>query len=691
MLDKEMLRLEDSDDSWRCWGCGQGLAKFSDATTEVALRRHVTVALWQEFLLEGAVGTPSLMATHGSRAPTFVDSSRRAVLMELAPRLTSLDNGELSGQANCFVLLGLRGVGKSHFILSLVHMVARVAKPSTCVVYVNFKDSGVQSLFGAIRVALSDKKLVPAVAAAEASAAVELDQFLLSKGLRVFLVVDELEQLYCREKDDVLAKTVWQELHFIGERKKRRSIMAVITGSTPVLRALVFAQPEIAAARIYPGYTHLGSLNNRKYLPLMLKPLTEVSDVRRAMLCVASGDAWQRVAIEMGMLCVPDEHAGHEGGGAPAEHEGFGAPAEHEGGGAPAETLSAGFTVEDDAVEFVQARTRGLMSWMQLAMTGVDETERPFFLHLRDAAKRAPLARLFSAWETHVGGTQRAVDVAAGMSSTICDFKLVIPADEDATDWYKLMDEGVVCAEGGVAAGTTSVSFLHPSDAASCLLAFSRDHGAGTLSAAEQIALMFPQLASSDEINERLAMESLAWKSREPGGLVLRGRTIRNLVARNEHLLVSGDGVIIGPHHIFLGVLQSNTLYKEFPDMFGADGIALVQAPGEKPAALRAQVKFATEKSATTISGPLATRWLDHMTRHSESICTQLAATLGPGATVESLLVFWTGQKPSGPADAIFRERCDLYVRAENMRDFWSPRIRNFVDAKELKKCGWKA
>ena len=36
------------------------------------------------------------MATHGYTAPTFVDSARREVLLQLAPRLADLDCGKLS-------------------------------------------------------------------------------------------------------------------------------------------------------------------------------------------------------------------------------------------------------------------------------------------------------------------------------------------------------------------------------------------------------------------------------------------------------------------------------------------------------------------------------------------------------------------------------------------------------------------
>jgi len=419
---------------------------------------------------------------------------------------------------------------------------------------------------------------------------------------------------------------VWRELHVIGEITGQRTIMAVITGSAAVLRALVFAQPGNAtAARDYPQYMRLSSLNDRKFLPLMLKPLTAASDVRRAMVCVASGVPWQHAAMEAGMLRAPDGYNVDD---------------------PPAEALSAGFGAGDDAVARVQAHARGLVGWMPDVMTGVDMRVRPFFAYLRDAEQHRMLLRLYTAWEESVGGTVSAVDEAAGMSPTLCDFKMPLRADDDASEWYQLMDKGVVYFDDELLRG--SVAFMHPSDAGSCILAFRDEHAEGVLSAAEQVSLLYPGLSSADEINERLVMESLAWRSREPGGLALvDGRSITGLSARQDHLLVAGaDGHTIGsPEHLLRAA--RNTLHKEYPDMFGGDGIALVApdhcgdaeaaAPPPDPSEhvlLRAQVKQSAEDATTKINAPDARRWLDKLAEHSATICTQLAPLLGEGATV---------------------------------------------------------
>jgi len=462
-----MPRLGEPDGMWCQWGCGPGLAAFTD-TGYSEHGWYVTAALWKQYLLEGGLGAPSLMATHGFTAPTFIDSPRCEALARLAPRLAELDCGELYGQQHCFVFEGPRGVGKSHFLQSLAHVVARVARPTTCVVYVNFKKAGVVSLIEAIYAGLSDIGVVPRPASRCVGDKDALHSFLLESGRRVFVVVDGVEELYRYRYEDNVADSVWRELYFISEMSGDRTIMAVITGRAAVLHDLVYAEPgNSLAAMEYPQYPRRSSLCRDKYIPLVLKPLMNDAEARRAMLCVASGAVWQRDALDAGLLCAPGGHDDDDDddGGAPDGHD--------DDASAPAETLSAGFIVDDDAVAHVQARARGLVSWMPQVMTGVDYKILPFFSNLRNPDKRAPLVRLYAAWEEHVGGAKRAVDAAARMSPAICNFQMPLGADDDAREWYQLMDEGVVHVKAGLG-GSPSVSFVHPSDAGSCILVLRR-------------------------------------------------------------------------------------------------------------------------------------------------------------------------------------------------------------------------
>ena len=91
-----------------------------------------TAMNWNAYLLEGKRGGPpsasSVIPSIGT--PTFV-CSRGTVIRQLAHRLTLLDEGQLRGQSNCFVVLGTRGVGKTHLMdalaLTVVALVGAVA------------------------------------------------------------------------------------------------------------------------------------------------------------------------------------------------------------------------------------------------------------------------------------------------------------------------------------------------------------------------------------------------------------------------------------------------------------------------------------------------------------------------------------------------------------------------------------
>lgn len=124
------------------WGAGEaasGLDPFAGGPL-ARVDAEVTARTWQHLLFEGDVDTAPLIGP----LPTFICRSRLEALKTIAPRLTRLDHGVLHGQRNCFALLGARGVGKTHFMKSLARIVASIARPSTCVIYVNLKSAGLR-------------------------------------------------------------------------------------------------------------------------------------------------------------------------------------------------------------------------------------------------------------------------------------------------------------------------------------------------------------------------------------------------------------------------------------------------------------------------------------------------------------------------------------------------------------------
>ncbi len=207
---------------------------------------------------------------------------------------------------------------------------------------------------------------------------------------------------------------------------------------------------------------------------------------------------------------------------------------------------------------------------------------------------------------------------------------------------------------------------------------------------------MAPQYQSAAEINERLVMESLAWKAKH-SGLVLHDGTITNLLWSKEHVAV-WDKV----KHLCTGRLCAaarDTLFKEFPDDQGADAVALVQpsswcpqAGGGSPACilLRVQVKMSSG-SERRVRGGEAEEWLSKLASGSTSLTTLLQGEDSVGCA-EARHIMWCAQPLTAPAAKLFNDttRCSLHVSQENMLGFWSPRIRAFVDAEKLTQYGYK-
>ena len=175
-------------------------------------------------------------------------------------------------------------MGKSHFLLSLAHVVTRVARPTTCVVYVDFKTVGAVSLFAAIRDALGDIGVVPPPAYPGVGEKSALHCFLLESGRRVFVVIDGVEELH--KHNDSVSDEVWRELYFIGEMIGDRTMMAIITGRAAVLHALVYEVPGCCNSLAAQDYPHafdsaVASTSHRLAAPCCASPVARRGSTAR--------------------------------------------------------------------------------------------------------------------------------------------------------------------------------------------------------------------------------------------------------------------------------------------------------------------------------------------------------------------------------------------------------------------------
>lgn len=211
----------------------------------------------------------------------FLDGSRETMLDVIVPVLTLLSEGRLSGNHNCFLVLGTRGVGKTHFCRSLTYCNAVMSRKNVCSIYVNCKVQSSCSPFSVVHNALknSDHALNLPSVPWTSSQGDHLLKLLIEKQIHVFLVLDEVEELYRGESTlDSL-----RQLHAIGNWSQSRPIVVLAIGSSAVLRTLFFAIPghEEEMTKIgYKNYQKVASLNERKFRPLVLCPVISRSDVQ---------------------------------------------------------------------------------------------------------------------------------------------------------------------------------------------------------------------------------------------------------------------------------------------------------------------------------------------------------------------------------------------------------------------------
>ena len=186
------------------WGTNpdpRGLTLFSrDTPRQTALN-------WRALFFQGSTGRVPLLARvprHSST--TFICASRLSALVELAPRLAELDAGTLSGQKNCFAIIGSRQTGKTAFMRSVVHAVASAASRRTVAICVNFSDTGVREPLHLLQHALRNCPdiTLPPVLAEPTASFVELLDFMISRDLRALVCIDDIEALYRCPRDSRL-------------------------------------------------------------------------------------------------------------------------------------------------------------------------------------------------------------------------------------------------------------------------------------------------------------------------------------------------------------------------------------------------------------------------------------------------------------------------------------------------------
>lgn len=352
-----------------------------------------------------------------------------------------------------------------------------------------------------------------------------------------------------------------------------------------------------------------------------------------------------------------------------------------------------GYVPTDELVELLCARSRGLAAYLHTHVVDADASALSHPMRSAiDTMHGDELLRLLDAWQVSVLASARDPVCAASRftDASICAFGMPLKPGESARPWYKLMDAGAVFFDDADLA--RAVHFLHPSDAGTLLLHFGRAAAsADELSPAQKLSLIAPQLTSADEENERLVLESLACLS-AAGKLSLHDGLVVNDVRHAPTTISLGPPSASVQVAELASAAKRSLFCKEFPDMRGADGVALTLRPATAAGylLLRVQIKLSAGVGCTRVTGPMATKWVNKLKASSAEICGPLAAALGGGAEVEARHIMWVAQDMCATARAVFSNHANvsLLIDRSNMLSCWSPRIRRFVEEQGLTQYG---
>lgn len=210
-----------------------------------------------------------------------LDNSRRKFVEDAAASLADLVQGRLVDRDRYKrLLLGRKGVGKTTLLQRLLAVATTMLQRHGIIcVYLDYSDAAsaptpleavVAGLPAAFQLFL---RLRLSFAAPHRHIAI-VESFLRSRGITVFAVVDELQNVYrpCERGMAIIG-----QLSALGA-SKAGVLHWVLSGSSAYLRQLVTARVEYPSKE-WPNYTKL-DLNGTKFVPVTIEPFVEPQDFR---------------------------------------------------------------------------------------------------------------------------------------------------------------------------------------------------------------------------------------------------------------------------------------------------------------------------------------------------------------------------------------------------------------------------
>ena len=207
------------------------------------------------------------------------------LLAELVEHVRNMTLGKHAANAQCRLLLGAKGVGKSTLMLALEHVLARTLPRTVVTVFVDAHEAAKSRQQTPVDVACAAVLEKLGLSLDPPKDPVALQHQLAANGLFAVLLVDDLHKLF-KEATDI--NTQWmKELFAMGNlgpvtapdtNAAARRLLVVATGSDAHLRALCFEKLPCSYPGIkqqFPLYPTSFDLNSTRYIVRTLQPVLQ--------------------------------------------------------------------------------------------------------------------------------------------------------------------------------------------------------------------------------------------------------------------------------------------------------------------------------------------------------------------------------------------------------------------------------
>ncbi|KAI3656093.1 hypothetical protein MP638_004406 [Amoeboaphelidium occidentale] len=639
-LRSQLAKFEKKEEYWQTELRNAQQSTLSRTTDR---RESVPQSLVNEFAaLKFEVPSPAFFSDVGG----YVDSSRLAAINTLERRVERLVANTLRGQMQCFLVIGMHGVGKSQFLIELGRWSAHIATPTHAFVYLPCdnkvaKSTLVKTLYDVAKHLgwITDEPMWGSISLCW--------KWLIKSGRTMLVVLDEFENIYRTADQD------WtSQLRLVGDMSGPRPLMVLLCGSAARLRDLCFKFMDHTdcVSLGFPGYKESCSLNSTKFVPLTLASISSILDMKRALdvlkistedesaiwsLCCRTRGRIRQISTECETDCsnVLDVSAGH------------------------LNWKTAFLNLSGDE------RTLMEQMWKHA------KTQLPI-------GEQADIVSLSGKWDNW----SRLMNVSSvqGISNV-------------GNLLYKMADSSLISYHGSYIFG-----FAHPIDLWICSILFEGYGISNVLSWAEKLSLRLPFNAGTDDVNERLVVQSFCENGLEcPKFPKLRfvdsfhEPCFTGYVEETERLRFDASGLTASdPIHplnsTYLGQIRKGKCItaahfrKEYPDMAGGDAIAVYKNDqlGSEYDYFVIRVQIMLGLSNSNVDNPI-----DKMVLHAGDLATLIGID---ASRIQTIYVLWTSRPHRVPSVPNF-----IVIDSKAMLKHWAKKVKSYVKSEKLVPYGY--